>query len=165
MAAIAGHDLVIEVESWSATLDLQPSEQGSRLDATIDATSLKVREGNGGVKPLSDSDRADIQANIAKKVLKTDGNPTITFSSTAIRGQDAPVWRVEGQLTIAGTTKPVEIEVAAETSGSEMVLKASVPIVQSSFGIKPYSAMMGALRVADTVEARAEVRVAQVPAG
>jgi len=32
-------------------------------------------------------------------------------------------------------------------------------VVQSGFGIKPYSAMLGALRVRDAVEVRAEVRL------
>ena len=32
-------------------------------------------------------------------------------------------------------------------------------VVQSSFGVKPYSAMLGALRVRDAVEVRAEVRL------
>ena len=37
-------------------------------------------------------------------------------------------------------------------------MAASVTITQSDFGIKPYSAMMGALKVADDVEIRAEAR-------
>jgi hypothetical protein len=54
---------------------------------------------------------------------------------------------------------PVQIPVTAKPSGDEMVLEASVRILQSQFGIKPYSGMMGALKVADEVEIRAEARI------
>lgn len=160
MASAAGHDLLIEVERWSATLDLNASDpQLSKLAGSIDATSLAVREGTGGVKALTDSDRAEIEGNINGKILKTDRNPEITFESTAIHSQDARFWRIEGQLTIAGTTSPVELEVSVKTGDGGTVLKASAPIVQSSFGIKPYSAMMGALKVADSVEIQAQARI------
>jgi polyisoprenoid-binding protein YceI len=163
LASAAGHDLVIEAEVWSATLELDPAD--AQLRATVDATSLRVRDGKGGVKPLSDSDRAEIQKNIQEKVLKTDRNPEIAFVSTAISGQDTRFWRIAGQLTIAGTATPVEIEVTADSGGDETVLTATLPVVQTSFGIKPYSAMMGALKVADTVNIRAEVRLPSAPAG
>jgi hypothetical protein len=35
-------------------------------------------------------------------------------------------------------------------------------VIQSEFGIKPYSAMLGALKVLDPVEIRAEVQLAQL---
>ena len=66
-AAKAGHDLVIEVESWQATLD--PEGQPA-LTLTADSRSLRVLEGTGGLKSLSESDKADIKKTIDKEVLK-----------------------------------------------------------------------------------------------
>jgi polyisoprenoid-binding protein YceI len=160
LAARAGHDLVIDVERWRATLLLSPSDpEGSRLEATVDATSLRVREGHGGVKPLTDSDREEIQRTIVRKVLRADRNPEIRFESTAIQGTDQRQWRVEGRLTIAGATMPIVIPIEAAPGEHGTVLTASVAIVQSDFGIKPYTGMMGALKVADTVDVRVEARI------
>ncbi len=58
-AAKAGHDLLIHATSWEATLTVGgPGEGAVALD--IDGGSLRVIEGTGGMKALSDDDRADI---------------------------------------------------------------------------------------------------------
>ena len=45
-AAKAGHDLVIEVTSWEAELDVA---KDPAITLTADGGSLRVREGSGGV--------------------------------------------------------------------------------------------------------------------
>jgi polyisoprenoid-binding protein YceI len=155
-AARAGHDLVIEVEQWRAELELSTGgDQGSRVTATIDATSLRVREGVGGLKPLTDKDRAEIERLIADK-LQSGRFPEITFESTAIHGAEESLWRVEGRLTIAGATLPMLIPVSAARVEEGTSLSASASIVQSAFGIKPYTGMLGALKVADAVAVQFE---------
>jgi polyisoprenoid-binding protein YceI len=153
MAARAGHDLEIGVENWSATLD------ASGLKATIDATSLNVLEGHGGVKSLSDGDKTDIKKNISQKILKTDQNPQITFESGPISCDGDGAWPLAGRLTLVGATNPIEIPATVASTDSEVTLTASIQLVQSQFGIKPFTAMMGALKVADPVEIRLEARI------
>lgn len=153
MAAKAGHDLIIEVQQWNATLD------ASGLKATVDPGSMVVREGTGGVKALSESDKADIQKNLAEKVLKLAQNPQITFESDPVGDTGSRIWRIDGRLTLVGVTMPVQIPVTVEPGDSAVKLSSSVQLVQSQFGIKPYSAMMGALKVADPVEVRVEARI------
>ena len=58
---------MIEVGSWQATLD--PEAQPA-LTLTADSRSLRVLDGTGGLKSLSDSDKADIKKTIDKEVLK-----------------------------------------------------------------------------------------------
>jgi len=150
MAARAGHDLVLEASRWHATIQPEPAQ----LRAEVDATSLVVQDGTGGVKPLSDSDRDEIRKNLAQKILKTEQNPTITFESTGGRVLDEHRWQFDGNLTIAGATMPIQVPVLIDADGTR--LRATVTVVQSRFGIKPFTAMMGALKVADEVEIRAE---------
>src|SRR5262244_2475082 len=66
-AAKAGHDLVIEVESWQATLDrdAQPA-----VTLTADSRSLRVLDGTGGLKSLTENDKKVIKKTIDKDVLK-----------------------------------------------------------------------------------------------
>jgi hypothetical protein len=66
-AAKAGHDLVIEVTEWQATLEVG-AQASIALDA--DATSLRVREGTGGMQALGDDDKASIEETIHEDVLK-----------------------------------------------------------------------------------------------
>jgi polyisoprenoid-binding protein YceI len=134
VAAKVGHDLIIEVESWEG------SDEGGTLELTADPRSLRVREGHRGVKPLTDKDRDEIRKTIEAKVL---GTQPIAFRSTLV-ADDA----VEGELTIAGATRPVAFRL--EREGDRV--RATVRVVQSQWGIKPYRGLMGALKVRDDVD-------------
>jgi polyisoprenoid-binding protein YceI len=148
-AAKAGHDLVIEVESWQATLDrdAQPA-----LTLTADSRSLRVLEGTGGIKSLSDGDKADIKKTIDKDVLK--GTP-IEFRSTEV--QDAPGGglSVRGELSLGGRQAPVTFDLTVGEGGR---MTGSATVTQSAFGMKPYSALFGALKVADDVLVEVETQ-------
>ena len=137
VAAKVGHDLVIEVTEWQATVD------GENVELTADPHSLHVREGVRGVKPLTDKDRDEIRKNIDEKVLR--GRP-VSFSGTA---RDAGGGlAVDGQLTMGGSTRPVRARL--ESAGGRV--SATIPLTQSEWGIKPYRGLMGALKVRDDVE-------------
>jgi polyisoprenoid-binding protein YceI len=161
VAARVGHDLVLDVQRWTATLELVPAGE-SRLTASIDSNSLRAREGHGGVKPLTDSDRADINKTIVEKILLCSRNPEIGFQSDPFGVTDERTWEVPGRLTLRGATMPVQIRVTVDSDAERIALDASAQITQSSFGIKPHTAMLGALKVADQVEVRVR---ASVPAG
>lgn len=148
-AAKAGHDLVIEVTSWSATLELAEVAAQSALSLDADATSLKVREGTGGVMELGDDDRREIERNIDDEVL---GRKPIEFRSTSVEG-DGERLRVRGDLTLAGRGHPVEFDVRLAAEGA---ISGSATVRQSDWKIKPYTALFGALKVADEVQVEVE---------
>lgn len=141
-AAKAGHDLLIEVESWQATLDL---EAQPALTLTADSRSLRVLEGTGGIKSLSDGDKADIKKTIDKEILK---GTAIEFRSSEVRETPGGL-SVRGELSLHGKPVPVTFDVARSADGR---VTGSAKMTQSAFGIKPYSALFGALKVADDVE-------------
>lgn len=141
-AAKAGHDLVIEVQSWQATLDL---ESQPALTLTADSRSLRVLDGTGGIKSLSDGDKADIKKTIDKEVLK--GMP-IEFRSSEVHEAAAGGLSVRGELSLGGKQAPVAFDLALRDDGS---VSGSATVKQTALGIKPYSALFGALKVADDV--------------
>ncbi|CND83079.1 Putative S-adenosyl-L-methionine-dependent methyltransferase [Mycobacterium tuberculosis] len=145
----AGHDLTIEATRWSASVAVREPLEASSAEVTVEVDGLQVREGTGGALPLSDGDRADITKNL-RKILDTGRYPQITFVSTAV-GDDA----VEGDLTIMGRTKPVRI--AAALDGDRV--RGGATVTQSRWGIKPYSAFFGALRLADDVEIEFDLKL------
>jgi polyisoprenoid-binding protein YceI len=144
----AGHDLTIEVTRWSAQAVVDTAEPArSSVTAEIEVDSFEVREGTGGVKPLTDGDRVEIKKTMREKILHTAEHPVITFRSTSVAGSPE-AFMVEGDLTIMGETRPVTIR--GRVDGDRLTGAATV--VQSEWGIKPYSALFGALRLADPVE-------------
>lgn len=144
----AGHDLTIEVTRWSgeAVVDTE-APAGSSVSVSVDVASFEVREGTGGVKPLTGADRAEIGEVLRTRILHTAEHPSITFRSTAVEGTPES-FTVHGDLTIMGETRPITVRGGA--TGSQVTGGATV--VQSHWGIKPYSALLGALRLADPVE-------------
>ena len=152
MAAKMGHDLTMEASDWSGNIDLNPDDpSASSVQVTIDPSSLEITDAKGGAKPLSDKDRADI----AKNITKTLGNSAITFESEAVSGSPPNV-TVKGDLTISGHSKPVSLNL---TVGDDGKATGKTTIVQTQFGIKPFSAMMGALKVKDSVDVEFDVNL------
>jgi polyisoprenoid-binding protein YceI len=144
---MAGHDLVIDVTSWEATLEVGDDPRRIGLNLRADAGSLRVREGTGGVKELGDEDKIEIQQTIDDEVLK--GQP-IEFRSTEVEQSDGDRrLRVRGDLQMAGKSHPVEFELDV---GSDGQITGGATLRQTDWGIKPYSGLFGALRVADEVE-------------
>jgi polyisoprenoid-binding protein YceI len=144
---MAGHDLVIDVTSWEATLEVgdDPGQIGLNLNA--DAGSLRVHEGTGGVQELGDDDKTEIQQTIDDEVLK--GQP-IAFRSTEVEATEGGRrLRVRGDLQMAGNGHPVEFELGV---GSDGKITGGATLKQTDWGIKPYSGLFGALKVADEVE-------------
>jgi len=139
-AAKAGHDLLIHVTSWNATLDVG---EATSIALDADATSLRVREGTGGAMALGDDDIANIQQTIDDDVLKKQD---IRFRSSSVDAVDGGL-RVHGDLTIVGRTHPIAFDLAV--AGGRVTGVAVVK--QTDWGMKPYSALFGALKVADEV--------------
>jgi polyisoprenoid-binding protein YceI len=150
-AAKAGHDLLIEVESWQATLDrdAQPA-----LTLTADSRSLRVLEGTGGVKSLTEKDKGEIKKTIDKDVLK---GCEIEFRSSEVAEGAGSGLRVRGELSLGGQRAPVEFDLV---SGDDGRITGSATVTQSAHGIKPYSALFGALKVADDVRIEIEAKSA-----
>ncbi len=148
LGAKMGHDLTIEATRWEGSATVDPDDPANSLvTVTVDADSLEVREGTGGVKPLTDSDRADIQRITREKILHTGRYPKIAFRSTRVAGTEQS-FTIEGDLTIMGVTRPVTVRAAV--SDDERI-HGTATVVQSRWGIKPYSAFLGALRLSDDV--------------
>ena len=63
---------------------------------------------------------------------------------------------MRGELTIGDATRPIEFELSTDP------FAASVELRQTDFGIKPHSALLGTLKVADAVTV--ELSAAAAPA-
>src|SRR5271169_1930949 len=99
-AAKAGHNLLIDVTAWAATMD------ATSVVLDVDSTSLRVREGAGGMQTLDDDDKAGIAETIDEEVLRRQ---PIEFRSTSVHADGSRIG-VEGELTLNGATRPIAFE-------------------------------------------------------
>ena len=129
-----------------------PDVQAASVEAEIQANSLKIicamKDGQQNYDTLKEKDKADIEEATFKDVLHPSKYPIINFRSSNIQEKDG-VYHVKGELTLHGVTCPIEFD-AKTTTGKD--LKGKVTISQKDFGIKPYKALLGTLKVKNEVD-------------
>jgi polyisoprenoid-binding protein YceI len=138
--AAVGHDLKLRVERFEIDADR------AHVSARFDASSLRVvaamRGGDEDSLPLSARDREEIERNVRREVLEAHRYPEIAFAS-----KEVLEGRVRGTLSLHGRELTGEFAFQ-ETAGRAI---ARVELDVRRFGIRPYTAMLGALRVAPLV--------------
>ncbi|HEX2214704.1 MAG TPA: YceI family protein [Mycobacterium sp.] len=147
-AAKMGHRLDIAMNIWEATVGWSDGEP-AQVNVTVETDSLVVLGGEGGVTPLTGPEKALARSN-AVKVLGAKQFPQITFQSDDIE-RTGTGCRLTGRVQIHGTVRDCVVELRVEELDDAWRLSADVDVRQSDFGVKPYSMMMGAMKVADTV--------------
>ncbi len=152
VAAKMGHDLTLEATTWSGKADINPDDpSASSISVTIDPGSLEIVDAKGGAKPLSESDKRDIKKNIEK----TLGRGDITFESSGVSG-DPPRLQLKGNLSLGSKSGPVSLDLNVDDGGHAT---GSTSFKQTDFGIKPFSAMLGALKIKDSVDISVDVQL------
>jgi hypothetical protein len=140
LSAIA-HDLILRVTRFDGEVD----DQSLAIQLRCDASSLRVVSALQGGSPadlLNDSDKRKIEQNIVDEVLEAASFPEIRFVSSSV-SKEEDGFHVEGSLTLHGQTRAISVK--SHLEGERQV--ARVPIHQPDYGIKPYSAMLGTLKV------------------
>ncbi len=147
-----GHDLKLRVTDFKIEVDEPPA-----VRAELRADSLRVvgvvRDGVVDEREPSPRDRREIEENI-RDVLEAGRYPLITFRSQSVSrsGEEA---RVAGRLELHGVVRDVEFPVRWEPVRAV----ARVRVHQPDFGIKPFRALLGALRVKPDVLVEAIVPI------
>src|SRR5690606_33205446 len=104
-------------------------------------------------RALSASDRAKIEATMNREVLHTQRFAGISFDSTRIERPSEHRAIVVGELLLHGVQRPLRAEVTQQ--GDRW--STEVTLEQPQFGITPYSAMLGSLKVRPDVRVRVTV--------
>ncbi|MEZ4299133.1 MAG: YceI family protein [Polyangiaceae bacterium] len=148
LSAVA-HDLQIRVTRFA--IDIEP--ETNAINATFDARSLRVMTAMKDGMPteaLSDGDRRKIEENIVDDVLHSKRFPEIRFTSSSVEEDGAGGYRVRGTLALHGKTR--EVTVLSRNDGEGQVME--VKLHQPDWGIQPYSALFGALKIKPDVLVR-----------
>ena len=77
------------------------------------------------------------------------GRIPVVIGCTSYTPDDAGGGAIDGTLTLHGQSRPLRLEVSQTGAGQ---YRATATVVQTQFGIKPYSGMFGALKLRDDVD-------------
>lgn len=135
-AARLGHRLTIAMTRWQALVNWSGTDPvAGELVAEVD--SFEVMRGEGGVKGLSEPEKALVRAN-ALKTLNASRFPHIRFTTEAI-AQTGNGYRLTGKLHIRGKSREHVIDLHTEDLGAAWRISADTTVRQSNYGVKPYS--------------------------
>lgn len=158
VASPLAHDHVIEATEVTGRVEYDAGrpEAGS-IVVEVRAASLRAdepaaRRRLGVERDLSDSQRADVhKAMRGPEQLDVARYPMIRFVSTRIVSEGDGKLQVSGRLTLHGVTRDVTFPATVALESGTLRGRATLSFLQSSFGYRPYSALLGAIRNKDEV--------------
>jgi len=149
-----GHDHLVSATRYSGEVQFDSEKvEESSVVFTVETASLKVIDPGE-----SEKDRNEVQATmLGKDVLDTAQHPQIKFSSSSVKSKPGNngslALLVEGTLLLHGTTKPLTVPVTLRVGNDgTLTADAEVSMLQSDFGITPYKAVGGTVRVKDKLK-------------
>jgi polyisoprenoid-binding protein YceI len=144
-----GHDHEIAAPVADGAVDTT----AHRVELHMKAGTLRV-----GDPKISDKDRAEIQSTmLGPEVLDVERYPEISFRSTGAEPMGSGSWKVHGNLTLHGQTRPVAVEVG-ERAGHYV---GNSRFKQTDFGIKPVRVAGGTIRVKDEIRMEFDIQLAR----
>ncbi len=138
------HDLRLSVTKFEIRV------RGNEVTARLDPRSIRVdgvmREGSKLYRnEPSESDKSKIQQNMLSDVLRASDFGEIRFVGSTPSVE--PPFTVNGELTLCGQTRPI----SALLMQRDARLFADLEITPSQWGVKPYRALGGTLKVQDRI--------------
>lgn len=141
------HDLRLKVTRFT----LQVDEGKAMASATFDAASLVVdtpmKDGAENPGALSPADKDKIAAQIRDEVLHARRHPEVTFRSSSLTPRADGGYDFDGELSLHGTTRALSGHTRLEAGRQTLELS----LHQPDFGIVPFKAMLGTLKIQPTV--------------
>lgn len=142
-----GHNHEIRAPIASGSYDESPDTPSVELQ--VDARQLQAMD-----PELSAKDRAEVQQTmLGPTVLDAAKFSEIRFRSLSVERAGEGKWRVHGDLTVRGQTRPVLVEVTGEAGH----YRGSAAVRQTDFGIQPVSAAGGTIKVKNEVRVEFEI--------
>lgn len=152
-----GHEHGVEGRIKSGTLKLGSSSGAGEI--VFDTTSFQADTPTArqyvGLQGTTDADtQRQVNANmLGADVLDVRSYPTATFTVHSIQPLSAKgvatQYRLDGDFTLHGKTRKLSVVAEATPMSGQIRLRGGFDILQSDYGITPYSKAFGAIGVAD----------------
>lgn len=147
------HDLRLRVTRFSIEV---AASQGTVV-ASFDTNSLSVdcpmKDGVENPNALSAADKAKIAGQIREDVLNATKHPQATFRSNAVSARTDGGYDVSGELELHGVTQALTVATHLVDGRQQLELE----LHQPDFGIVPFRALLGTLKIRADVTIRVTV--------
>jgi polyisoprenoid-binding protein YceI len=161
--ASAGHNHVIASHSLGGTIyvpeELAQVSLEARvplLDLTVDEAALRAGEMSRDFPPdVPDTAREGTRRNmLGAALLDAADYPQINLRTLSVAPAADGTAQVRMQVEVRGQQQIVLVPVRYERGDSAVIASGELPLRQSSLGLTPFSAMLGALQVQDEMRVR-----------
>jgi len=160
-----GHSHVISVGQLDGMIYVYPQLEQSRFELVIPVQGLVVdnpllrdEEGDEFSTEISERDIARTRRNmLGKRVLNAEQYPIVKLIGTGYRG-DKPEFVLEISIVILGHVVEIQVPTTLRLNGDMLEAAGTLRLSHSDLGMRPFTAMLGALRVADEIEFKYRVR-------
>ncbi len=153
-----GHNHVVSHTEITGTVTVGEDPLQSELvlefrvaNLEVDDPELRALAGSDFPPQISEKDNTGTRANkLGKKLLQAEQFPAIQIRSEQITG-DMPDIEVEANIVVRGTEFAVVFPARLELSSDSFIARGKLEITHAEMGLKPFKAMLGTLRVRDTL--------------
>jgi|SRR5579883_786590 len=151
LLSFVAHDPIFSVREFTGKVEFEDDLIAKlHLELVIHAGSLTL---TGNVGP---ADRQEIEARMRAEVLETDRFPQIILRAAAVHAKRIVQGRyrmvLEGTLSLHGITQPHREEGELAMFADGLRLRGATSIRMPDFGIRPITALGGAIRLKDEVK-------------
>ncbi|WP_114781851.1 YceI family protein [Botryobacter ruber] len=124
-----------------------------KAEMIVEGASLKdVKSARVVMKTETLKSGKDKMDEIAYETLKTKKHPEIAFTLTSFKNLSGNKAQATGNLTIAGTTKPVTFIVETTVKGGAVYLTGETGIKFTEFNIAPPTALFGTVKTGNDLK-------------
>ena len=165
-----GHEHGVVGRLRQGTIQLGVDQNAGQIvfDMTsFKADTAKARQYVGLSGSTDDATKRKVNANMrGPSVLNIQKYPTALFtieSSQPLSSkskQGFPQYRLDGKLTLHGVAQPVSITADAEPKGGWIHLRGGFSLLQTSYGITPFSKAFGAVGITDQLKIWGDIWIA-----
>ncbi len=170
-----GHEHGVEGKIQSGALALGATTNAGQIvfDTTTFQADTPAARQYVGLTGTTDADtERQVNANmLGPSVLDVKHYPTATFKVTSILPipgagtSTSPHYQLDGEFTLHGTTRKIKTTAEATTASGYVRLRGKFAILQSHYGITPYSKAFGAIGVADELTIFGDLWIAAAARG
>jgi polyisoprenoid-binding protein YceI len=123
-------------------------------DLIVDDPDARRAAGTDFPPDIPAADKDGTRKNMLRKeVLDGETYPTVTVKSATVEGSlQAP--KITARITIKNATKDVIVPTTIVVNGEGLTASGEFDILQTDFGMKPFSVALGALEVQDRLHVR-----------
>ena len=164
-----GHSHVVSVGQLDGTIYVHPNLERSHFELVIpvqglivDDPLLRRQEGDEFSTRLSESDIAGTRSNmLGKRVLDAQRYPIVRLTGTGPIG-DGPEFMLGFSMEVLGNVVEMRIPLNLRLDGNRLEATGAFQLSHSNLGMRPFSRMLGALRVADELNFKYRIRALRI---